>query len=108
MRRWHCLSIAGAMAFLLVQHTEALIYLGEDSLESLLVRCPVIVVATVTSVDTENDRGVVNVEKTPKGDVRGEAVVKGVMRKISAKEKKARFSAGDRAILLMGQDAKTG
>jgi len=90
-----------------VREAEAIIYLPENSLESLLVRCPVVVTAKVTGVDEEQDQATVQIETTIKGDAKGEATVKGVMRRISAKEKKARFAAKDRVMLFMGQDPAT-
>ncbi|MCL2640628.1 MAG: hypothetical protein FWD53_07280 [Phycisphaerales bacterium] len=89
------------------REAEGIIYLPENSLESLLVRCPVVVTAKVTSVDEGQDRATMQIEKTLKGDVKGDATVKGVMRRITVKEKKARFAAGDHVMLFLGQDPST-
>ena len=108
MRR-HLIVVMAILAMLpLGREAAGLIYLGENSLESMLVRCPVVVVTTAVSVDEEADRAVVRIETTLKGEAKGEVTVKGILLHVTAKEKRPRFAAGDRVILFMGQDAKTG
>src|SRR5690242_20011842 len=86
----------------------ALIYLGEGSLESMLVRCPLVIIATATQTDAENDRATLDVQKSLKGDAKGEITVKGFLLHVNAREKKPRFARNDRVVLFMGKDEKTG
>jgi hypothetical protein len=86
----------------------ALIYLPENTLESLLLRSDAVIIATVLEVNQSANTGLVQVDDTLKGTASGKLPLLDVMLRISARERKPRFAVGDRVLLLCGPATDAG
>lgn len=86
----------------------AMIYLPENSLESLLVRSDAVLIATVLEVNESANTGLVQIDDTLKGNASGKLPLLDVMLRLSAKERKPRFAVGDHILLLVGPAGDTG
>jgi len=87
---------------LLAQPAAALIFLPENSLESMLVRADAVVIATITQASEATNRGTAKVDDTLKGKAEGTINLNEIMLRVTRTERKPRFAAGDRVVLFLG------
>jgi hypothetical protein len=80
------------------QRAFALIYLPENTLESMLVRSDAVVIGTVSDFSDTDNRG--TVEEVLKGNATGALQVTGVMLRVDTKTRRPRFAKGDRIIVF--------
>lgn len=90
----------------LARRARALIYLPENSLESVLVKADAVVIGTIHDFSEEANTANVDVEETLKGQAKGRIALSSVMLRVSAKERRPRFKDGDRVVLFLGPEAE--
>ena len=84
------------------RRAHALIYLPENTLESMLVRADAIVIGTIAEISPATNRGALTVEETLKGTVPDSLPIAGVMLQVDTNVQKPRFAKGDRVVLFLG------
>jgi hypothetical protein len=99
--------VAGVAAILLAaMPVRALIYLPENTLESLLVRSDSVVIGTVAAFSDADNRATIQVDETCKGTAKGTIVVTGVRLRLTSTTSRPRFAAGDQVVLFLAAAAK--
>ena len=91
--------IAAGLVIVLAGRADALLYLAEGSLESMLVRSGTVVIATVETVD--GDSATLKVAETFKGKAEATLAVRGVNLRITSEQSKARFAKGETAVVFL-------
>lgn len=90
------------LLLLLARPAAALIYLPENTLESMLVRSDAVAIGTATEVSESTDHGSISVDETLKGNAPASIAVTGVMLRVDTNLRKPRFAKGDRIVVFLG------
>lgn len=81
-----------------------LFYLPIGTLESLLTKSDSVITGTVKSFDEKSDRAEITVATTLKGDAHGTLTVSNITIRVTRKETKPRFAAGDRVLIFLSAE----
>ncbi len=94
--------------FLFTRPAHALIYLPENTLESLLVRADAVVFATVAETSDAKNQATFDRDETVKGEVDAHITATGFLLRITTTDNRPRFANGDRILVFLGPATAAG